>query len=285
MKPAKLLGELGLGKPRPLVCGILNVTPDSFSDGGQFFDTKAAIDHGLQMVAAGADMLDIGGESTRPNADKIAVTEETARVVPVILGIRQRSAIPISIDTMKPETAEQAMIAGAGVWNDVSALRHDARAAALAAKLGCSMVLMHMQGTPQTMQTNPVYDDVVGEVIAFLQQRIAVAEQAGIERQKIWVDPGIGFGKRLEDNLALLANLDKLAQQTGCPVFLGASRKRFIAELSANAPEDQRLGGSLACVAMAFAQNVSVVRVHDVFEAVQMLQVLHSGKEKHAQNE
>ncbi|PHR58373.1 MAG: dihydropteroate synthase [Robiginitomaculum sp.] len=261
---------------RPLVCGILNVTPDSFSDGGQYRSAPRAIEHGLQLAAQGADLLDIGGESARPGADPVPIEAELERVLPVIEGISQQSSIPISIDTMKPEMARAALAAGAKVWNDVSALAFDPNSAAMAAELDCPLILMHMQGAPKTMQKNPTYGDVLAEVIVFLQSRIELALQAGVKRCNIMVDPGIGFGKKLADNLALLANLDRLAEQTGCPVLLGASRKRFIADLDPQASADQRLGGSLASIAAAFAQKVALVRVHDVAETVQMLRVLEA---------
>ncbi len=261
---------------RPLVCGIVNVTPDSFSDGGQFLDAAHAIDHGLQLVAQGADLLDIGGESTRPGADPVPIAQELDRVLPVIEGISQQSAIPISIDTMKPEVARAALAAGGKAWNDVSALQFDPRSASVAAELDCPLILMHMQGAPKTMQKDPTYEDVLAEVTAFLQSRVELALEAGVQLHNVMVDPGVGFGKKLSDNLALLANLDQLSQQTGCPVLLGASRKRFIADLDPEVSADQRLGGSLASIATAFVQKVAMVRVHDVAETVQMLRVLEA---------
>lgn len=259
---------------RPLVCGIVNVTSDSFSDGGRYVDPKLAIKHALTLVEQGADIVDIGGESTRPGSLPVSVDEELSRVLPVISGIRQQSEIPISIDTMKPEVAEQAMKAGADIWNDVSALRHDKTSLTKAAELGCPVVLMHMQGEPKTMQDAPIYENVFCEVLDFLQSRITAALQAGVAKTNILVDPGIGFGKTLQDNLKLLANLDKLQEQTDCPIMLGASRKRMIGELDFSAPTDDRLGGSLALVAAAYYQGIAMVRVHDVRETVQMLRVL-----------
>jgi len=259
---------------RPLVCGIVNVTPDSFSDGGRYVDRKLAIKHALTLVEQGADIVDIGGESTRPGSLPVCADEELSRVLPVISGIRQQSKISISIDTMKPEVAKQAMAAGADIWNDVSALRHDKTSLDVAAELGCPMVLMHMQGEPKTMQNAPTYEDVFCEVLDFLQSRIEAALQAGVVKKNILVDPGIGFGKTLQNNLELLANLGKLQEQTDCPVMLGASRKRMIGELDFSAPTDDRLGGSLALVAAAYYQELAMVRVHDVRETVQMLRVL-----------
>ncbi len=259
---------------RPQVCGIVNVTPDSFSDGGRFLDPEQGIFHALQLVAAGADMLDIGGESTRPGAKPVTASEELKRVLPVIAGIRQKTNIPVSIDTMKPEVAREAIKAGADIWNDVSALRHDPYSLETAASLNCKLVLMHMQGVPETMQDMPVYDDLLAEVISFLQTRIAAAIAAGVDRDKIFVDPGIGFGKSVNDNLDLLNNLERIAKETDCPVWLGASRKRFIAAIDTGSAEGERLGGSLAALSIAFLQNTDVVRVHDVRQSVQFLDVL-----------
>ncbi|VAV87465.1 Dihydropteroate synthase [hydrothermal vent metagenome] len=258
----------------PLVCGILNVTPDSFSDGGRFASTDAAIAHGLQLIADGAELLDIGGESTRPGATPVSASQELERVIPVIRGLRIGSNIRLCIDSMKPKIARAAMAAGADIWNDVSALGFDPTSMQTAADLACPVVLMHMQGTPKTMQSAPQYDDPVTEVIAWLNARITSCIAAGIAKDNIMVDPGIGFGKRLADNLALLAGLKQISQQTGCGLYLGASRKSFIELLEPGANANQRLGGSLACVAAAFRQNVAIIRVHDVRETVQMLRVL-----------
>ena len=226
------------------------------------------------MAAQGADLVDVGGESTRPGAIRVSVDEELSRIVPVIAGVRQQSEIPISIDTMKPQVAEQAMAAGANIWNDVSALCYEPTSLAKAAELGCPVILMHMQGQPKTMQDDPVYDDVFCDVSDFLQSRIDAALQAGVAKDNIIIDPGIGFGKSLQDNLKLLANLDKLQEQTDFPVMLGASRKRLIGELDSSVLTDDRLGGSLAMVAAAYYQRVAMVRVHDVRETLQMLRVL-----------
>jgi len=237
-----------------------------------------AIAHGLRLIADGADMLDIGGESTRPGADPVPLEEEKSRVLPVIEGIRCQSDVIISIDTMKPEIATGAMKLGANIWNDVSALRGDNTSLETAAKLDCQLVLMHMQGAPKTMQENPVYGNVVTEVIEFLQARIVAAIAVGIDKSKVFIDPGIGFGKTDHDNFLLLANLEKLRKETGCKVWLGASRKRFITNVDSSAREDQRLGGSLAALAAAFVQNTDAVRVHDVRQSVQMLDVLSAIK-------
>jgi len=253
--------------------GVVNVTPDSFSDGGRFLDQEAALAHARRLIAEGVDMLDVGGESTRPGAEPVAAEEEIARVEPLIRAIRAESAIPISVDTMKPKVARAAVAAGASMWNDVTALRHAPDSLAAAAELGCEVVLMHMQGEPRTMQDEPRYDDVVAEVVEFLLARAEAAMAAGVARERIWLDPGVGFGKHmLRHNLPLLAGLDRIAA-LGFPVLLGVSRKRFICALDGDAPADQRLGGSIAAALAGVAQNVAAVRVHDVRETVQALRV------------
>jgi dihydropteroate synthase len=257
----------------PLVMGIVNVTPDSFSDGGRYLGHDAALAHARRLIAEGADILDIGGESTRPGAQPVDEAEEIARTVPLIAAIRAESALPISIDTMKPAVARAAVAAGATIWNDVAALRFSADAPAVAAELGCEVVLMHMLGEPRTMQDAPRYDDVVAEVEAFLLARAAKAQAAGVSREKIWLDPGIGFGKTLDHNLALLAALPRLCDH-GYRVLLGASRKRFIAALDPLATDaDDRLGGSLSAALHGARSGVAAVRVHDVRETVQALAI------------
>jgi len=254
----------------PYVVGVLNVTPDSFSDGGAW--EGAAAPRGLAMLEAGADIIDVGGESTRPGAEPVDEGAEIARVVPVIAALRAATKAPISIDTMKPAVARAAMQAGASIWNDVCALRAPG-ALETAASLQRPVVLMHMQGEPRTMQANPQYDDVVEEVIAFLRERAAAAEAKGIA--DIFVDPGIGFGKTLEHNIALIANVERIARETGRPVLIGASRKRFIQALderATNAGKD-RLGGSIAAALIAAQRGAAMVRVHDVAETVQALKV------------
>ncbi len=251
--------------------GIVNVTPDSFSDGGRHDGVEAAVAHGLKLLRDGADILDIGGESTRPGAAPVSEADEIARVVPVIEGLRGLSPAPISIDTMKPAVARAAMAAGATIWNDVAALRFSPEGPAVAAELGCEVVLMHMLGEPGTMQQSPRYADVVAEVEAFLLDRAAVAEAAGVRRGRIWLDPGIGFGKTPEHNLRLLAALPRFVA-LGYPVLLGASRKRFIAALDPLAMEaGARLGGSLAAALEGARAGVAAVRVHDVRETAQAL--------------
>ena len=253
--------------------GVVNVTPDSFSDGGRFLDQEAALAHARRLIAEGVEMLDVGGESTRPGAEPVAAEEEIARVEPLIRAIRAESAIPISVDTMKPKVARAAVAAGASMWNDVTALRHAPDSLAAAAELGCEVVLMHMQGEPRTMQDEPRYDDVVAEVAEFLLARAEAAVAAGVARERIWLDPGVGFGKHmLRHNLPLLAGLDRIVA-LGFPVLLGVSRKRFISALDGDAPADQRLGGSIAAALAGVAQNVAAVRVHDVRETVQALRV------------
>jgi dihydropteroate synthase len=258
---------------RPRVMGIVNVTPDSFSDGGRFLDPERGVEHARRLIAQGADILDIGGESTRPGAAPVSAAEEAARVIPLIEAIRAVSDIPISIDTMKPAVARAAVKAGATIWNDVAALRFSPDAPEIAAELGCEVVLMHMLGQPGTMQDEPRYADVVAEVEAFLLARAAVATAAGVAREKIWLDPGIGFGKTLAHNLSLLDALPRFVA-LGYPVLLGASRKRFIAAIdpSADAATD-RLGGSLAAHLAGAAAGVAAVRVHDARETVQALDV------------
>lgn len=263
MPPPKIAGG-------PYVMGVLNVTPDSFSDGGAH--EGAAAPRALAMLEAGADIIDIGGESTRPGAAPVDEGQEIARVVPVIAALRAATKAPISIDTMKPSVAIAAMQAGASIWNDVAALNAPG-SLETAASMHRPVVLMHMLGEPRTMQNDPHYDDVVAEVIAFLRDRVAAAAGKGVT--EIWVDPGIGFGKTLEHNLALLRNVRRIANETGKPVVVGASRKRFIAaidERAKNASAD-RLGGSVAAALLAAQNGAAMVRVHDVAETVQALKV------------
>jgi dihydropteroate synthase len=261
---------------RPAVMGVLNATPDSFSDGGRFIDPEAALAQGLAMAAAGADILDIGGESTRPGAAPVPIAEEIARTAPLIAGLRAAGVrLPISIDTRKARVAEAALDAGADMVNDVAALGFDPDLAPLVAARGVHLCLMHMQGTPETMQNDPRYDDVVLDVRAMLAERIAAAEAAGIVRGRILIDPGIGFGKTAAHNLALGARLSAL-HGLGCAVLYGASRKRFIGRLGgmgAEAPADRRLGGSIAVAIAAAAQGAQIVRVHDVWETRQALEL------------
>ena len=260
----------GLSMDRPRIMGILNVTPDSFSDGGLFLRPEAALMQARKM-AAGADILDIGGESTRPGAAEVEAAEETARTAPVIAALRDGGLdVPISIDTRKATVAEAAFAAGATILNDVTALQFDPAMAAVAAASGCPVILMHSIATPETMQNDPHYDDVLLDVYDALAARLAEAEAAGIPREKLAVDPGIGFGKTLQHNLILLARLS-LFHNLGVPVLLGASRKRFIGTISAEADAQKRLPGSLAVALAGVAQGMQMIRVHDVAETRQAL--------------
>lgn len=258
---------------RARVMGIVNVTPDSFSDGGRHAGTKAAVEHGLRLAEQGADILDVGGESTRPGAEPVDAAAEIARVVPVIEGLRARWPGPISIDTMKPGTARAAVAAGATMWNDVAALGWSPDAASAAAELGCDVVLMHMRGEPRTMQADPHYADVVAEVTDWLAARAAAAIAAGVAQDRIWLDPGLGFGKTADHNLSLTAGMDRLAA-TGFPVVYGASRKRTIQSVDPTAADPlDRLGGSLALALEAARRGAEIIRVHDVRETVQALKL------------
>jgi dihydropteroate synthase len=260
----------GLTLDRPRIMGILNVTPDSFSDGGALTDRAAAVNHAA-LMAADADILDIGGESTRPGAQPVPLAEEIARTAPVIRAIRDAGVTaPISIDTRNAETARAALAAGADMVNDVSALTHDPAMAAVVAEAGVPVCLMHAQGDPRTMQDAPQYTDVVAEVLDFLSGRVEAALAAGIARDRIVIDPGIGFGKTLAHNLALLRALGAF-QALGLPVLLGASRKRFIGTITGVDRPADRLAGSLAVALHAAGQGVQVVRVHDVIETRQAL--------------
>lgn len=257
---------------RDVLMGIVNVTPDSFSDGGQFEQVDAAVAHALTLAGEGAHILDIGGESTRPGAESVPEAAEHARVVPLIEALRPRTNALISIDTRKPAIARAAIAAGADIWNDVSALTYAPGSVEAAADLGCPLVLMHAQGDPKTMQAAPTYDDVVEQVCAFLNERIAACAAAGIPRSAIVADPGIGFGKSLDHNLALMRGLGAV-KQLGCPVLLGASRKRFIAALDREGPADQRQGGSIAAALLARRAGATWFRVHDVAATRQALAV------------
>jgi dihydropteroate synthase len=255
------------------IMGVLNVTPDSFSEGGRFAEPQAALAQARRLIADGADILDVGGESTRPGARPVAEAEEAARVIPLIRAIRAESDVAISIDTMKPAVARAAVAAGASMWNDVTALGHAPESLDAAAELGCEVVLMHMQGEPATMQAEPRYGDVAAEVADALAQRAEAAIGAGVARAKIWLDPGVGFGKHMtRHNLPLLAGLGCIVA-LGFPVLLGVSRKSFIGALDGGAPVDRRLGGSIAGALWGAAAGVAAVRVHDVRETVQALRV------------
>jgi dihydropteroate synthase len=252
------------------IMGIVNVTPDSFSDGGEFLDPERAIAHGEQLAGEGADVLDVGGESTRPGAAAVPADEELHRIHPVVEGLTAKGR-SVSIDTSKVAVAERALDAGAGMVNDVTALRAEPALAGLCAERGCEVVLMHMLGDPRTMQEDPAYDDVVDDVRAFLAERIEFAVSEGIDEKRIWVDPGIGFGKTVEHNLELHRRLGELAE-LGRPIAFGSSRKSFIGKLT-GADVDQRVGGTIASNVIAYANGAAMLRVHDVGPMRQALTV------------
>jgi dihydropteroate synthase len=256
---------------RPRVVGILNLTPDSFSDGGAHDSVEAAVAHGLRMVEEGADMLDVGGESTRPGAADVSVEEELRRVLPVIEQLIARTTLPIAIDTSKPEVMRAAVAAGAGMINDVYALRRDGAMDAVA-ELGVPVCLMHMQGEPRSMQAEPHYDDVVGEVHRFLTDRLFACELAGIDRRKVMVDVGFGFGKTLEHNVALLCALERFTN-LGSGVYAGLSRKSMIGTLTGKTDPAERAAGSAAAALIAVQRGARMVRVHDVASTMDVLAV------------
>ena len=265
------LGERTIRLDQPQVMGIVNATPDSFSDGGQFADAAAAANAGADMAAEGAAIVDVGGESTRPGAKPVWEGDEIERTIPVIRQLAAGGAA-VSVDTRKADVMTAALEAGARMVNDVSALTYDDRSAAVIAAAGVPVVLMHHKGAPETMQDDPRYDDVLVEVYCWLKDRVAAAEEAGIERERILIDPGFGFGKNVAHNLELMNGL-ALFHTLGCPIVVGASRKRTIGALSAEAPADKRLGGSIAFALKAAEQGVQLLRVHDVPETVQAVRV------------
>jgi dihydropteroate synthase len=256
---------------RPRVMGVLNVTPDSFSDGGRFQTLEAAVSHGVRLAAEGAELIDVGGESTRPGAEPVALEEELRRVVPVIERLRTATRAVISVDTSKPEVMHAALAAGAGLVNDVYALRAPGALEAVAAS-GCAVCLMHMQGEPRTMQAAPYYTDVVAEVRAFLAERVSACRAAGIGTQRIVIDPGFGFGKTLEHNLTLLRNLRELTAG-GLPVLVGLSRKSLVGTLTGR-PPGERANGSVALAVVAALAGARIVRAHDVAATVEALKVV-----------
>jgi dihydropteroate synthase len=258
------------GRPQPVLMGVVNVTPDSFSDGGLFLDPGRAIAHGRELAAEGADLLDIGGESTRPGAQAVSAEEELERVSPVVDALAGDEAGPaVSIDTSKLRVAAAALDAGAAIVNDVTALRAEPELASLCAERGCGVVLMHMLGIPRTMQESPAYDDVVDQVKAFLSERLEFAVGEGIAEERLWIDPGIGFGKTVEHNLELLRRLGEL-RELGRPIVVGTSRKSFLGALTGR-DADRRLGGTVASNVLALAAGADVFRVHDVAEVRQAL--------------
>jgi len=247
-----------------LIMGILNVTPDSFSDGGQYFEKNTAVEHALDMVENGADIIDIGGESTRPFSDPISLDDELSRVIPVIEGIRKKSDVCISIDTTKSMVARKALNVGASIINDVSAMEIDPLMADVAKQFDCPLIIMHMKGTPKDMQDNPKYESLILDIKDYLIERIDFAMSKGVHRDKIIIDPGIGFGKTVENNFEIINNLYHFVK-LNFPVLLGASRKSFIG-ISLNLPENKRLEGSLAANVIGLQQGVKIFRVHDVAE-------------------
>ncbi|HYO67003.1 MAG TPA: dihydropteroate synthase [Archangium sp.] len=258
---------------RTSVMGVVNVTPDSFSDGGRYFGTEAAVAHGLRLAEAGADVLDVGGESTRPGSPPVSAEEEVARIVPVLEGLRARTDVPISVDTTKAAVAREALKAGAVLVNDISGFHFDAELPRVVAEAGATCCLMHIQGTPGTMQQAPHYEDVVDEVLAFLEEGVERAVAAGVRRERVLVDPGIGFGKTLGHNLFLLRRLGEL-RVLGLPLLVGTSRKAFLGRLAGGKPADERLAATLGSVAsLAAAGDADFVRVHDVAEVRDALAV------------
>ena len=257
---------------RTLVMGVLNVTPDSFSDGGQFFSIEAALERAGQLLREGADLLDLGGESTRPGAAPVPAAEEIRRVVPVLQRLAARVPTPLSIDTQKPEVARAALLAGASIVNDVAANRTDDAMARVVAEFRAGYVVMHMKGTPATMQQSPAYADVVREVDDFFAEQLARLEQSGVRREQVVLDPGIGFGKTLEHNLQLLGALPHFTRHER-PVLLGVSRKSFLGKITGTERALERLPGALACAALAVRDGVQLLRVHDVRETVQAARV------------
>jgi dihydropteroate synthase len=268
-------GRFTIALTRPLIMGVVNVTPDSFSDGGRFLDADAAIAHGNELARQGADILDIGGESTRPGAQPVPVAQELERVLPVLEGLRGLD-LPLSVDTYKPAVMRAALAAGASMINDINALQSDGALEAIAAS-DCAVCLMHKQGDPQTMQQDPHYDDVVGEVREFLARRVAACEAAGVSRSRIVVDPGFGFGKRSVHNLALLRNLRVLAD-LGVPVLAGLSRKSTLGKIT-NQPVEHRTIASITAALLAVQRGAAIVRVHDVAQTRDALRILGAVEE------
>ncbi len=268
-------GTLVLGR-NTLVMGVLNVTPDSFSDGGKYLNVRQAVEHAHQMQRDGADIIDIGAESTRPGSGEIPVAEELARLLPVLESLRGKLKIPVSVDTQKAAVAEIAIGAGAAMINDVSGLRHDPRLADVVAHHGVPLVLVHMRGTPRTMQKLPLAKDVMRDVLSGLKKSVSTARKAGIAKNKIIVDPGIGFGKNLEQNYELLAKLDEIAK-LGYPLLVGTSRKGFLGKTLARngepAPSEKRIWGTAATVTASILGGAHIVRVHDVAEMAQVARV------------
>ncbi|MBU0605256.1 MAG: dihydropteroate synthase [Candidatus Omnitrophica bacterium] len=269
-----ILSRLDLTR-RACVMGILNVTPDSFSDGGRFFDSKKAVRHSLAMVNDGADIIDVGGESTRPGSRGISAGEELRRVIPVIKALAKRSRVPISIDTMKSEVADEAIRAGATIVNDVSGLKYDNKMASVAAKHDVSLIIMHMRGTPRNMQLSPRYRDTVRDIISDLRLAISKAVKAGVDSRKIVIDPGIGFGKTLRHNLEILNRLEEF-KELKAPICIGTSRKSFIGRVLGVEDPGERIIGTVATCVIALMKGARLIRVHEVKEALQAVRMTES---------
>jgi len=256
---------------RTHVMGILNVTPDSFSDGGKFLEPARAIEQGIRMAEEGADIIDIGGESTRPGSDPISPQQELDRILPVVEALVKEVKVPLSVDTYKSEVARQALQAGAHLVNDISAMRFDPRMPEVVRKLDVPVVLMHIKGTPKNMQVNPHYDDLIGEITQYLDDAIEQARAAGVPKENLVIDPGIGFGKRVEHNFEILRRLGEF-KSLGCPILIGPSRKSFIG-VALNLPVEERLEGTAAAVALGIAHGAAIVRVHDVKAMVRVARI------------
>lgn len=263
---------------RVYVMGVVNVTPDSFYDGGRYLESGAAVEHGLKLVEEGADLLDVGGESTRPKgpygegARPLSIQKELDRVLPVIEGIRKQSPVPLSIDTYKAEVAEAALSAGADLINDVSGLQMDPRMPEVASKHSAPVIVNHMKGTPQNMQVNPTYTDLIGEICGFFEEKIGLLKAAGVSSGRIILDPGLGFGKKYADNLLLIRNLRRFGP-LGCPLLIGPSRKSFVGHYAGDLPPEERLEGTLAAVVLGALSGAHMVRVHDVSACVRALKL------------
>lgn len=270
--------DLDLGK-RTHIMGILNITPDSFSDGGLHFSTAAAVDRGLRMIDEGADLLDIGGESTRPGSEPVPLDEELRRTLPVIEALAGSLPVPVSIDTYKAEVARRALEAGASMVNDISGMRFDPAMPAVVSRFRVPVVLMHIKGTPKSMQINPEYQDLLAEITDFFKESIRIAEQAGISGDRIILDPGIGFGKTFEHNLRIINNLDRFSI-LGKPLLAGTSRKAFLGKILGDLPPPERLEGTAASVAIAIIKGAHIVRVHDVKEMVKVARVADAIKQE-----
>lgn len=280
-KPGKieLRNQRFLEFDQPVVMGILNVTPDSFSDGGKYIKTEDALAQARKMIKNGADIIDIGGESSRPGSDPVETDEELQRVIPIIRKIREFSNIPISTDTTKSEVASEAISSGADIINDISALRFDDKMAEVAAEYNCPVVLMHMLGKPKTMQIDPSYFDCISEIMQFFSERIHYCLNKGIPRERLILDPGIGFGKRQQDNLAIIKKIGEF-KTFGCPVLLGTSRKSFIGNVSGGSKNaEDRLGGSVISAIIGIQNGVDIVRVHDVAETVEAIKMMAALKD------